>query len=111
MILNIRFPFMIVKTDYLKEQTQKTEARLEDTIKSLNEKIKSMEKMKREIEGTCDKVKRDIQFWRDIFGRFSKQECLHCKKEIVISPIGDGYYIEKDGVVHRHCLDEYLGRR
>jgi len=52
MNIRIRLPIMIVKTDYLKEQTQKTEARLEDTIKSLNEKIKSMEKMKREVEGS-----------------------------------------------------------
>ena len=45
MILNIRFPFMIVKTDYLKEQTQETEARLEATIESLSEKIKATEKL------------------------------------------------------------------
>lgn len=56
-------------------------------------------------------MRRDIQFWSSVFGRFSKQECLHCGKELAISPIGSGYYIEKDGVVHMHCMNEYLERR
>nr|DAM29866.1 MAG TPA: hypothetical protein [Caudoviricetes sp.] len=104
MLIKINFPFKIVRTNYVDEQVAKTNAKNKDLFKS-------MEKMKRENQKIHDQIKRDIQFWSGVFGRFSKQECLHCKKEIVISPIGSGYYIEKDGVVHIHCLDEYLGRR
>lgn len=77
MKIDIRFPFTIVKTDYLADMRR------------------DIDKAKREIEERHDEIKRDIQFWSSVFGRFSKQECLHCGKELVISPIGSGYYIEK----------------
>ena len=89
MKIDIRLPFItIVKTDNLADMRR------------------DIDKAKRH-----DEIKRDIQFWSGVFGRFSKQECLHCGKELVISPIGSGYYIEKDGVVHIHCMNEYLERR
>lgn len=94
MKIDIRLPFItIVKTDNLADMRR------------------DIDKAKREIEKRHDEIKRDIQFWSGVFGRFSKQECLHCGKELVISPIGSGYYIEKDGVVHIHCMNEYLERR
>ena len=64
MILNIIFPFMIVKTDYLKEQTRETEARLEATIKSLSEKIKATEKLYEKMQREKDSIRRDIEHWR-----------------------------------------------
>lgn len=99
MKIDIRLPFItIVKTD-----------NLADMRRDIDKAKREIEK--REIEKRHDEIKRDIQFWSGVFGRFSKQECLHCGKELVISPIGSGYYIEKDGVVHIHCMNEYLERR
>ena len=104
MLIKINFPFKIARTNYADKQVVMINAKNEELFKS-------MEKIKRDNEKTNDPIRRDIQFWSGVFGRFSKRECLHCKKEIVISPVGDGYHITKDGIVHIHCLDAYLGRR
>ena len=106
MKIDIRLPFItIIKTDTLADMRRDIDKAKRDIDKA------KREIEKREIEKRHDEIKRDIQFWSGVFGRFSKQECLHCGKELVISPIGSGYYIEKDGVVHIHCMNEYLERR
>ena len=111
MILNIRFPFMIVKTDYLKEQTRETEARLEATINSLNEKIKATEKLYEKMQREKDSIQRDIQHWRVQFSDYAKQPCLECGEDIVVQPFGDeGYCLEHGGVVHPKCSDKYRKR-
>lgn len=111
MILNIRFPFMIVRTNYLKEQTRETEARLEATIKSLNEKIKAIENMQKNFGKDKESVERDIKYWRQQFGVFAEQRCLQCGNTIVVQPFGDeSYYLERGGVVHSKCVDEYRKR-
>lgn len=111
MIFNIRFPFMIVKTDYLKEHTQKTEARLNHTIGKLNEKIRSVEKLHEKMQKDKDSISRDIKYWREQFSAFAEQPCLECGKDIVVQPFGDkSYYIERDGIVHPHCVDKYRKR-
>lgn len=111
MILNIRFPFMIVRTNYLKEQTRETEARLEATIKSLNEKIKAIENMQKSFGKDKESVERDIKYWRQQFGVFAEQRCLQCGNTIVVQPFGDeSYYLERGGVVHLKCVDEYRKR-
>ena len=95
MILNIRFPFMIVKTDYLKEHTQETKTRLEDTIKSLNEKIKATEKLYEKMQREKDSIQRDIQYWQAQFSDYAKQPCLECGEDIVVQPFSDeSYYLE-----------------
>lgn len=111
MILNIRFPFMIVKTDYLKEQTRETEARLEATIKSLSEKIKATEKLYEKMQREKDSIRRDIEHWRVQFSDYAKQPCLECGEDIVVQPFGDeSYYLEHGGVVHPKCSDKYRKR-
>ena len=63
MKIDIRLPFItIIKTDHLADMRR------------------DIDKAKREIEKRHDEIKRDIQFWSGVFGRFSKQECLHCGK-------------------------------
>jgi len=93
MNIRIRLPIMIVKTDYLKEQTQKIE--------------KLYEKMQREK----DSIQRDIQYWRVQFSDYAKQPCLECGEDIVVQPFGDeSYYLERGGVVHPKCSDKYRKR-
>ena len=111
MILNIRFPFMIVKTDYLKEQTRETEARLEATINSLNEKIKATEKLYEKMQREKDSIRHDIEHWRVQFSDYAKQPCLECGEYIVVQPFGDeSYCLERGGVVHPKCSDKYRKR-
>ena len=111
MNIRIRFPFMIVKTDYLKEQTQETEARLEATIKSLSEKIKATEKLYEKMQREKDSIRRDIEHWRVQFSDYAKQPCLECGEDIVVQPFGDeSYCLERGGVVHPKCSDKYRKR-